>query len=72
MSEIVASRSLTPGTQLQHRDGKIVTLDRRKDRNELAARRTLDMPVHEGWWLTDGSGLADFVIDKEDADWVVL
>lgn len=63
------SEDLQPGTRLRHRDGKIVTLGRRKtppdDQHGL--------PYWPGWWLRDESGgLADFVIDHEDSDWTVL
>lgn len=65
------SSELQPGTRLQHADGKIVTLDRRKTRDELRSR--CDIPYHPGWRLRDESGgLADFVIDADDSAWTVL
>lgn len=62
------SKDLAVGTIMEHRNGHRVTLDHRKS-------RTFQQPgevFHPGWWCTDGSGLADFVIDAEDSDWRVI
>jgi len=62
------SVDLKPGTRLQHRDGAIVTLDRRKnpDENRPGFRY---LP---GWWVVEGGGLADIVIDDPKSDWRVI
>lgn len=62
------SVDLQPGTRLQYADGEIAVLDHRKDPNEDHH----GLPFHTGWWLRDGGGLADFVIDAPDTDWKVL
>lgn len=62
------SEDLAPGRGLRHRDGKVVTIDRRKTLGDGSA----GSPWYPGWWLTDGSGLADFVIDEDDSYWTIL
>lgn len=62
--EMIRSEELQPGTRLQHPDGAVVTLDRRKTSEEAF--------VLPGWWLCEGGGLADVVIDSDVSDWTVL
>lgn len=68
----IRSADLKPGARLQHANGEIVTLDRRKTRDEDHH----GIPYWPGWWLRDGAGgIADFVIDggdDEPSDWTVL
>lgn len=63
------SQDLQPGTRLRHDgDGAVVVLARRKTINDDHH----GLPYHSGWWLRDGSGgLADFVIDADDSDWII-
>lgn len=68
MSERVMSCNLTPGVKLQHRDGKIVTLDRRKD----PADHDSKAPFWPGWWIVEGGGLADMVYDAPNSEWEPL
>lgn len=51
-------KALKPGTRVRHRSGGVLVLDRRKD-------------TDDGWWNTDGSGFADWVI-AESKDFTVL
>ena len=63
-----SSRALTPGTVLAHRytgEPKVLK-DRKLDLPEIVRRH------QPGWWLTDGTGLADIVIDDRLGDWIVL
>lgn len=54
------SSELRPGTMILHKSGTAVVLSHRK------ADGT-------GWWNTDRSGLADFVLDGEDhGDWTIV
>jgi len=50
-----ASSELRPGMSIRHRDATPQTIKTRK-------------PTDDGWWLTDGSGIADHAFDKYD-DW---
>lgn len=59
------SGELYPGDRLQHADGMVVTLARRKRPSDGCSA----IPFHPGWWLTDGGGLADFVIDDPESPW---
>lgn len=59
------SSELQPGTKVRYEDGTIVTLDRRKTLDESDFR----LP---GWWVVEGGGLADLVIDDRDSRWTVL
>lgn len=73
MSNRPKSSEMQPGTVLRYRPPQAskrflhgtreVTLHRRKKMSES---------IHPGWWLTDGSGLADFVIDEEGSDWELV
>lgn len=61
----VRSVDLTPGTVMEHRDsGHRVTLSHRKKPGDSDFGKS-------GWWNTDGSGLADIVIDDKDSPWRV-
>ena len=64
----MASNELRPGTQLRHRDGAMVTLDRRK----TAGDNHHGLPFIPGWWVRESGGLADVVIDAEDGQWTVV
>lgn len=64
----MASADLQPGDRLQHKDGAVVTLNCRKRPDD--GRSTT--PYHDGWWLMDGGGLADFVIDQPESDWRLI
>ncbi len=63
------ANELQPGTVLRHKDGTRVVLDRRKD---PGAHRRPTEQFWPGWWVVDGGGLADFVIDAKDSQWTVL
>lgn len=52
------SRDLHPGQSIRHRSGDPRVLRRRKDSDD-------------GWWLDDGSGIADWVLDQADA-WTIV
>jgi len=60
------SADLQPGDRLQHADGKVVTLDCRKRPDDGRSNN----PFFPGWWLVEGGGLADFVIDEPQSQWV--
>lgn len=62
------SATLAPGTRLRHKDGTVVVLERRKQPGEGSPR----LPFFPGWWVRDGGGLADRVIDADDGCWTVL
>lgn len=69
MPEPISSADLRPGTKLRHKNGHVVTLDRRKRPGE----ERHGLPYHPGWWLRDDAGgLADFVIDADESDWTIL
>jgi hypothetical protein len=56
------SVELQPGDQIRDPrspHGKVFTLDRRKDPNDPLH----GIPFWPGWWLKEGGGFADFVID---------
>jgi len=62
------SVDLQPGDRLQHKDGKVVELFCRKHPDDGRS----NAPFFPGWWLVDGGGLADFVIDEPESDWVQM
>ena len=71
----IRSADLRPGMRLRYRDGTVVTLARRKSPSDLLpeTRRGMErLPYHSGWWLRDGGGLADFVLDADESDWTIL
>ena len=55
----VDPKSLLPGTVIRHKDGDTLTLDRRKDDDS-------------GWWMTDRSGLVDWIWADTCCSWEVL
>jgi hypothetical protein len=64
----IRSADLQPGTRLRYRNGEhVVLLHRKREDDERHG-----LPYHAGWWLRDGGGLADFVIDDPESDWTVL
>jgi hypothetical protein len=60
--------ALRPGTRARHVSGRIVTLDRRKHQSEHDPRQ----PWQPGWWVIEGGGLADYVLDDPHYGWTVL
>lgn len=62
------SEDLKPGMRLRHSDGEEVTLARRKQPSD----KHHGLPFHPGWWLVEGGGLADMVIDSSDSGWEVV
>ncbi len=70
MAERTRSIDLSPGTRMCHKTtGTVLTLAARKSTDDGRSRT---MPWWPGWWNTDGSGLADFVIDADDSEWEVV
>jgi hypothetical protein len=62
----VPSRELRPGTRVRYKpNGDIAVLARRKREFESSS-------LLMGWWVVDGGGLADVVIDADDSEWEVL
>ena len=64
----MASADLKPGDRLIWRDEKTVTLWCRKRSDD--GRSTT--PFFPGWWLADGGGLADFVVDDPKSEWRLI
>lgn len=54
---MTVEKDVRRGTVLRHKCGGVVTIDRRKE-------------TDDGWWNTDGSGLADSAIVSDD--WQVV
>lgn len=55
-SPVPGTPTIVPGTVIVHRDGKRQIIEGRKRDGT-------------GWWLADGSGIADYVLDPIDGDW---
>ncbi len=62
------SRDLPSGSRLRHKNGKVVTLERRKTSSDARS----NLPYHPGWWLDTGAGLADFIVDDPESEWKLL
>ncbi len=61
----MSSKDLPSGTKVRYKpNGDIAVLDRRKEEWEGTALA--------GWWVRDGGGLADCVIDADDSEWEVI
>ena len=67
-ADTVRSADLQPGQRLQHRGGVVVTLARRKNSGDAKP----GFKYLPGWWVEEGGGLADLVIDDPKSDWTLL